>query len=348
MSFNGIEIFFQNLGDADSSFVRSWANGVPTNILIDGGWKKDADQVELFLRDRAQESGEASIHHLVCSHSHDDHAGGLVELVERATFPIVQAWVHDTRVTHAVLTERRARFLAAYGSKASRVLGSIQESEQTRHALLEALEARRISISSPFAGARIGSGTVLGPTENFFDSQFGKLEDEARIEAWNNNLNHRWLANLFEQSFQEQTASDDDKELGDFVSPENEVSTIIAFVHENEILLLTGDAGCEALTDVVTRFGEGIRSIKYMQIPHHGSRRNLNLELISHLSPRISFVSCEGTPKHPSKKLVNALKGQGGRVFSTHYSVNTKCWLRQSIGAVPALTVTPAIPLYDK
>jgi len=80
MSYHGLEIFFQNLGDADSIFVRHWDHGVCTNILIDGGYGQDCEQVVDFLNDRARDSGDATIHHLVCSHSHDDHAGGLGEI----------------------------------------------------------------------------------------------------------------------------------------------------------------------------------------------------------------------------------------------------------------------------
>lgn len=351
MNYNGIEIFVQNLGDADSIFVRHWANGVLTNILIDGGWKKDADQVEAFLRDRAKETGIAMIHHLVCSHSHDDHAQGLVELVDRKIFPISQAWVHDTRTTHRVFTESRSALLTQLGTSASRVLADIRESEETRHTLLASLEQHRIPISSPFAGARIGPGMVLGPTESFFESQFKKLENINGIETWNQKLSHQWLEGIFdtESILEKRAQAEDEKELGsDPVSPENEVSTVIAFASDTEICLLTGDVGCEGLSEVVERHQNHLRSVRWLQVPHHGSRRNMNLELIEHLAPQTSFISCEGTVKHPSRKLVNALKAQGGKVFSTHYSSAKGYWLRQSLGNTPPLSMVSAIPLYDK
>ena len=174
MSYHGIEIFFQNLGDADSIFVRHWENGVCTNILIDGGYKKDHDQVAKFLEDRARETGTSTIHHLVCSHCHDDHAGGLVKLVtERPDIPIQFAWVHDTRGEHETLNLYRETMLSAYGAR--QLLNKVKASEQTRINLLEALDARNVPTFSPFAGDQIGPLFVLGPSEEFFDEQYRKL-----------------------------------------------------------------------------------------------------------------------------------------------------------------------------
>ncbi len=70
-------------------------------------------------------------------------------------------------------------------------------------------------------------------------------------------------------------------------------------------------------------------------------------KMIDFLAPTTAFVSCEGSVKHPSRKLVNALK-KHGKVYSTHYSVSAGSWLRQQYGNVPALATTPATALYDK
>ena len=205
-------------------------------------------------------------------------------------------------------------------------------------------------------GVQIGPLIVLGPTPEFFDQQFKKLEDSISMKNLETRLTSRALDEiLFSQDLLEKRAEREDASPlgGDPTSPENEVSTVIALPWKNsagveEIYLLTADVGCEGLTEVVSKFEENVKSLRWMQIPHHGSRRNMNSELIEHFSPKTSFISCEGSVKHPSRKLVNALKAQGGTVYSTHYCVTEKGWLRQTVGEVPDLSTIAATPLYDK
>ena len=336
MNYHGIEIFFQNLGNADSIFVRHWDNGVLTNILIDGGWRKSADDVEKFLDDRAKETGVETIHHLICTHSDDDHAGGLAELVARQSFPIGAAWVHDATDDTRLLSEARVSAMQKFGAR--KLLKKIEASEQTRQELIAALRKRRIEPQSPFAGTEIGPLVVLGPTIPFYNQQMTRLEQEAVLTALEGRITageREAITELFESAAQTShrlLKEDSDKELGgDPTSPVNEVSTVMALPWaENgrvQIYLFTGDVGRD--------------------VPHHGSRRSMTQKMIDFLAPQTAYVSCEGTVKHPSRKLVNALK-KHGEVYSTHYSVSSKSWLRHHHGTVPDFAATPAIALYEK
>ena len=83
-----------------------------------------------------------------------------------------------------------------------------------------------------------------------------------------------------------------------------------------------------------------------MQIPHHGSRRNINPALIKVFSPTIAWVSAEGTNKHPRRAVVNAFKNGGAIVHSTHYPTPTNMWI--STGTVSSrVGYKPLVPLYD-
>jgi hypothetical protein len=112
---------------------------------------------------------------------------------------------------------------------------------------------------------------------------------------------------------------------GEPTSPENEVSTVICLPWDNgdntwRYSLLSADAGTEALKFVrqVSETAKGfLKGIPWMQLPHHGSRRNLSEELIDYYKPKTSFVSAEGSVKHPSKKLVNAVKASSRPISTT-------------------------------
>jgi beta-lactamase superfamily II metal-dependent hydrolase len=85
-----------------------------------------------------------------------------------------------------------------------------------------------------------------------------------------------------------------------------------------------------------------------MQIPHHGSRRNINERLIDYFKPTIACVSAAGNNKHPRKKVVNAFKSVGTKVYSTHYHVAEKGHLWYDIGTVPERSdYRQAVALYD-
>jgi hypothetical protein len=344
MSYNGCEIFYQNLGDADSIYVRRWQNNVPTNILIDGGRKGHVGDVENFLSDREDDSAFCSpkIHHLVCTHSDDDHAGGLVPLVENGNFEIETAWVHDLRGTN-FLPDNYRILLEGWGAKG--LLDKIESSEQTRLALLSALEKRFIPHHDPYAGQVIGPLVVVGPTREFFQAQYSLLIQEAEAEKFNNGILKRRLLELAGEQF---VANDEhSKGLGEGITtPINEVSTILLTPHENEKwCMFTGDVGPAGVDQVLgLKETEGLA---FFDVPHHGSRRSLRQDQIDHLSPNRSFISAKGSIKHPSRKLVNALK-KYGTVFSTHYSVSESSWLRHHFGTVPDMSITPATPLYDK
>ncbi|MBV8277468.1 MAG: MBL fold metallo-hydrolase, partial [Verrucomicrobia bacterium] len=93
MNYDGLEIDLLNLGDADSILVTRWFNGIPTRILIDGGNSSDGQKVLGFLRAR----GISYLNHIVCSHPHDDHAAGLIGIVNSNLIDFGQAWLHLQR-----------------------------------------------------------------------------------------------------------------------------------------------------------------------------------------------------------------------------------------------------------
>jgi len=76
--------------------------------------------------------------------------------------------------------------------------------------------------------------------------------------------------------------------------------------------LFTGDAGKDALSRVIEyteSLPYNLSGLDFFDVPHHGSKRNLGPSILNKLRPKQAFISCppEGDPKHPSRKVVNAL-----------------------------------------
>jgi beta-lactamase superfamily II metal-dependent hydrolase len=96
-------------------------------------------------------------------------------------------------------------------------------------------------------------------------------------------------------------------------------------------LLFTGDAGIPALNHAVSVLESNdfdFTNLKFIQVPHHGSKRNIGPSLLNKIiGPKLSddikiktaFVSASenGMPKHPAKKVTNAFRRRGAPVFVT-------------------------------
>ena len=94
---------------------------------------------------------------------------------------------------------------------------------------------------------------------------------------------------------------------------------------DGRYLLFTGDAGITALTyaaDHLDAIKNGA-NLRFIQIPHHGSRRNVGPTILNRLIGRpvgqdekrtisaIASTAKKGEPKHPRKAVMNAFTHRG-------------------------------------
>lgn len=327
MSYNGIGIDMLSLGNADCILVTRWYDGVAERVLIDGGDKSSASTVRSFLR----KQGISHIDHVVCSHYHDDHAAGLVELFKDESLQVDRLWVHHSDIASTV---REVGSFLRY--KEARVM---TESLKTQQSLVASANARRIPISEPFADVKIGCLTVCGPSYEFYKSMVGQLANENYYSDQGSKAAQ--LIEILEEQVDESSDSllDDPK-----TDPLNDTSTILATKFDGEVYVFTADAGAQALAAALNAYE--IAPCKWMQIPHHGSHRNITQGLIKQFSPGTVFVSAEGSQKHPRRAVVNAFKNIGSKVYSTHYPNGGH--LRHHSGVVPKRAgYKAATPLWE-
>jgi beta-lactamase superfamily II metal-dependent hydrolase len=346
MNYDGIEVDMLSLGNADSLLVTNWANGVPSRVLIDGGKKGDAEQVLAFLKAR----GVKYVDHVLCSHPHDDHAGGLPDIIASKDFAFGQAWMH-LPWNHVDIPALSAA-IARGETSAKRVVKIIRGSMQSSKAIVAAVQRRGKPLQEPFQGQAIGFMTVCGPSMTYYQELLKEFTDFQKLVAMEEALAEDDQQNLLEDvlgrtafgnELLEKTAAEG--ELGAApTQPENNSSSILGAVFGNRKLLLTADAGVPALERASEAYD--LSGLEWMQIPHHGSRRNVSKELITYFSPKTACVSADGTRKHPRRAVVNAFKAVGTSVYSTHYPTATHLWF--TFGIVPGRQEYSSLtPLYD-
>ena len=198
---------------------------------------------------------------------------------------------------------------------------NIRKSLETVASLFNTAKKRGIAHEEPFKGKRIGNLEVCSPTEEFYNGLVIEMTDVEKIKA----------EDAAEERYDIQTALEEEISkaiLGEALagssllpdphtSPESESSMVTGAQHDSKVILFTADAGTCALTNVVRDYK--VAGLHWMQIPHHGSCRNLTETLIETFSPTVAFVSAAGSDKHPRKAVVNAFKKMKANVYSTHY-----------------------------
>lgn len=337
MSYNGFEIDMLNVGDADCILVTEWAQNKPTRVLIDGGNAESAKVLKSFLQTR----GISYIDHVVSSHPHDDHARGLIELANDTSVEIGVAWIHRPEL-HVDMLQVEYALNQVRGIRRTQ---AIQESLQTTRDLITQLERRNIPVFEPFVGQEIGCLTVAGPSEKYYAELLAQFADESGIEASERVRQGCEIQELVE-AFMENMSTDSSGELLDNpqTQPENNSSVILATAFDGNKYLFTADAGAQALSLAANAYD--LADCWWMQIPHHGSRRNITEDIIELFCPKIAYVSAAGNRKHPRRAVVNAFKKNGASVYSTHYPIPNNIW--HHYGDVPdRADYSVTIPLWE-
>ncbi len=298
--YNGIEVDMLSLGNADCILVSFWSGFFVHRVLIDGGSKGDAPAVRGFLRGL----GIDTIDDVLSTHLHDDHSGGLIELLSDETLKFGKVWC---QVPHWHVGSMDKVWVALKAAEPSDEAASIRKSLKTVADIYSIAKKRGIPHEEPFKGKRLGNLGICSPTEEFYNGLAAEITDVERIKAEDAAQSRYDIQTALEEVMFKGIAGDSSFEsslLTDpHTTPENESSAVAGTAHAGKVFLFTSDAGTSALTNVLRDYK--VRGLHWMQIPHHGSRRNITKTLIEAFAPTTTFVSAEGSKKHPRRAVVN-------------------------------------------
>lgn len=216
---------------------------------------------------------------------------------------------------------------------------SLKESLENSYDLESIAQRKKIPIVEPFSDSTQNSAQlmVLSPSVKFYESllphymetpeakePIGVLE-KALVGA-------KEIVKWIQENWGIETLKDPEENE---VNAENNSSVVILFRVEGKDVLFTGDAGVEALKEAISKastLGIDLSKVNRIQIPHHGSKHNVGPTILDFLiGPKTSeekhlktaYISApkDGDPKHPSRKVINALKRRGADVYSTKGSI---------------------------
>lgn len=327
------EVDFLAVGESqsgDAVTVRYERSGNTMVHVVDGGFQDDGAHVMSHLR---KYYGNGAVNHIVLTHPHDDHAGGLRTVLEEADVAhggglwMLRPWLYAPE-----LLPHFARYSTADG-----LATALREAYPNVAALEEIAQERGIEIFEPFQGAQIGGFTVLAPSKPRYlrlvvesdktPKEAAKSASSTILEA----LQHAaataihyvkaaWGVEVFST---------------EPTSAENEMSVVQYANLCDDRILLTGDVGRDGLTeaaDYAPFVGLALPGIDRFDVPHHGSRRNVSSEVLDRwLGAKLpeplasdedghfgALISANRKDEdHPRRAVVRGLRHRGANVVQT-------------------------------
>lgn len=284
-------------------------------VVIDGGFKESGEQLVGHIKSYY---GTDTVDLVISTHPDADHVSGLYPVLENlkvGTLLMHKPWEHgeeikklfkDGRITSSGLEER------------------LEKSLQNASDLEDLAKQKGITVIEPFQGVNgyNNSMHILGPSVDYYEKLLALFKDTpkpikgllflAPIQKIAQNT-IKWIDDHFGLDL-----LDNDEEE---TSPENNTSTVILFNLYGHKLLFTGDVGKTGLTlavDYAESMGHTLTDLRFLDMPHHGSKHNISSKILKRVKAGTTFISAsKESPKHPAKKVTNALQKHGSSVFVT-------------------------------
>jgi beta-lactamase superfamily II metal-dependent hydrolase len=368
------EIEFMPVGEGakagDAIVVRYGTAESYELMIIDGG--HEATGAMLVKHVREYFGGNPIISHVVLTHSDTDHASGLRTVL--SDLKVNNLWLHLPWL-HAA--SARQYFKNKNWTDHDLQEAILKEYDRISEIAKIAVD-KKVSVNAAFVGRIIGPFRILSPSiknYNLLMPQFDRTPDpdQAALEAegmWIGKA-PSLLAKLAEKTVAKVqkwfTESWDKERLkdGGVATASNETSVVLyGDFGQGRRVLLTGDAGIRALTYAyfyAVQLNLPLQDFMFVQIPHHGSRRNVGPTILNCILGPIQgegspsrFSAFVSAPKnddtHPRMMVLNAFTRRGGRVIATQGGKKIY-WggfpVRPTYVAAESIPFTPRVEDYD-
>jgi beta-lactamase superfamily II metal-dependent hydrolase len=315
------EIDFMPVGEShgDAICMRYW---LPDNKfavdVIDGGYASTGEDV---VRHLANVYDTSHINNLVLTHSDQDHAAGLIPIMESCTVDFLYMnlpWLYVDYVQHLYNANYHRENLVRDIKDANKHLVDILElADSSKHT----------RVLPVFQGTVIGCMTVLAPSCKRYISLIPALRGPEPVRKKPALTLAAILGgaqdvfDAFREQWGVETLSEDPQPP---TSGSNETSVVALAQFDDYRVLFTGDVGPIGLVEAALHAQHlGLNhQPNLFQIPHQGSRHNVTpTALTCWLGPPLAAeghitgraVTSVGTnkPSHPRKKVTNALLRRG-------------------------------------
>jgi beta-lactamase superfamily II metal-dependent hydrolase len=286
-------------GDAITVRFTRPDNGVVVKLVVDAGFAPTGEAIVDHI-DEWWDNRDVDA--VILTHPDSDHIGGMETVVGQLN--VRHLWVHR---------------IGARGGSSLPAAKAVDD-------LIQLAEARGAVHREPFAPAEAFGGAIqiLGPTEDWYAELVREQVEEVE-RTWSARgrsvvrAARRFLAALpLENRFDDAGGA----------NPRNNSSLVFLLTVDEHRMLFTADAGVPALDrawDQLLASGDTGTAPDFLQIPHHGSRRNVSSDLLDRIlgpvdQPQTKYAYVNVAPeavKHPSPRVANGFMRRGYLVSET-------------------------------
>ncbi|AKJ68352.1 competence protein ComEC [Pandoraea thiooxydans] len=302
----------------DAITIRYVIDGIAGVHVVDGGYIDTGDTIIDHINTHY---GVTHVDHVILTHPDQDHANGLRKVLE--TLSVGTLWINRPWIYAERLLPRFETYTSAEALRRK-----LRSTYSATAALEDIAIEKNIPIRDPLQGATIGPFHVLAPSLNRY------LDLVVHSEKTPEAAQESTLATIFDGFFKAaksianfiKGAWGDENFPEDGTSNENEMSVVQFAEINGKRILLTGDAGRDALNeaaDYAPTIGLTLPGVYEFQVPHHGGRHNVSTEVLDRwLGPRLEdqpekttwravCSSAKADEHHPRKVVIRAMVHRG-------------------------------------
>lgn len=315
-------IDFLSVGSADAIIIWIKKDGKHFVLFLDGGKTDDGKLVinhyNTFIAPHVQNPTLIIIN----SHPHADHINGLIEVVEHFKSKISYAIYNDPvkYISISRKLEIKKYYLENKDPDINHLYDLFEKVDKLNQ-LCTAHGIMRLEAFSDLNGSYGNLFQIFGPSQAYYQEKVNFFTDVNVLLKEDYTKKPDADVNEVLEGFTVCTVVDAKND----VSPENLTSTIIQLTDSSDRnYLITADAGVDSF-ESAEKNNFKFQNYTLVQLPHHGSRRNVNTNWLCKLNPRFYLASAEGSKKHPRKAVIACIRKNlnGCKVYSTHKNNQT-------------------------
>src|SRR5215472_4979762 len=316
--YDRFELDFLSIGEngcsGDAICVRYGTQQSHKIHVVDGGFKSSGTDLVTFIRNHYD--NPTFLDNVVLTHPDGDHAGGLLDLLDE--FQVGALWMNRPWLfSNTIIENFHGNWTTA---------GLVQELRANFSTLAELEQlaiSKGIPIYPPFQGTTIGPFHVLGPSQQRYLELLPEMDKTPNVIEKAAQALYR-VADQAITAVKESWTGETLSSYPPATTASNEASIVQYASIAGKDILLTGDAGPGTLTETLNyATALGLNRPDIVQVPHHGSRRNVTPEVLNgwlgtpltdnSLPPRGKAYCSAATDdeRHPKKKVLNAFLRRG-------------------------------------
>lgn len=295
-------------GDAITMRFNCPDTGAMVHVLIDAGFQSTGDDVVEFVANRY---GTRDIDLAILTHPDGDHIGGMGTVIRELNV--------------AALALHRP---SAHGGSSLAAAKEVDE-------LCKVAAANGTDVYDAFQGLNAFGQALLiaGPTQAYYEQLVRGQLQEAETAAAAVRGPGRFAVAVQKMAARALTAFPLESDFDDAggTNPRNNSCVIVDVRLAQESFLFTGDGGVPAINYALDYLDSEGRTDRYpdaVQLPHHGSRHNLDRATVERIAGPLTdgnrgsaFVSISkeaaADPRYPSPRVTNAFGRRGYFVGQT-------------------------------